>query len=74
MVHCNVYNLVELRMKGYKLERYLVVKTTTTVRHYEVKAQNADEARNKVAGNSNLRPVASDTQSTIDDVELIDWD
>jgi hypothetical protein len=53
------------------MERYLVVATTTTVKHYVVKAQNANEARNKVAGNSKLRPVARDTQTTIDDVQQI---
>ena len=53
------------------MERYLVIVTTTTVKHYEVKAQNVDEAREKVAGNSRLRPVARDTQATIDDVEQI---
>ena len=53
------------------MEHYLVIATTTTVKHYEVKAQNAEEAREKVAGNSGLRPVARDTQTTIDDVEQI---
>ncbi len=61
-------------MKGYEMERYLVITTTTTVKHYEIKAQNADEARNKVAGNSKMRHVASDTQTTIDDVENIGQD
>ena len=56
------------------MERYLVIVTTTTVKHYEVKAKNANEARNKVAGNSKLRHVASDTQTTIDDVEHIERD
>ncbi len=56
------------------MERYLVITTTTTVKHYEIKAQNADEARNKVAGNSKMRHVASDTQTTIDDVENIGQD
>lgn len=57
------------------MEHYLVIATTTTVKHYEIKAQNADEARNKVAGNpTNLRPLARDTQTTIDDVEHIGRD
>lgn len=33
------------------MPRYLVVATTTTVKHYEIKAENTEEAREKVAGN-----------------------
>jgi hypothetical protein len=54
------------------MNRYFVVATTTIVRHYEVKAENEDDARFIVGlGPTGLRPVARDTQTIIDDVVLL---
>lgn len=54
------------------MEKFLVITTTTVVKHYEIKANSADEARNKVALNPGQKFTATDTQTIIDDVEKIE--
>ncbi len=56
------------------MERYLVVATTTIVKHYVVRAQNADEARMKVELNPNYKSTDRDVQTTIDDIEQLGRD